>query len=185
MPEEQNDARQLSPVLENYLEIIFYQEIREGAARASSIAEEANVSRSTVTSALKALKKMGYVEYEPYSLVHLTESGMHIGRDIAHRHIVIQEFFQHVLQLESDISNDVACELEHVIPPDVIRRLGQFVLYLQGREDQWKNWQEEYKKIRLEHTQSNTDKDLIRNGPPMLSFRTQMLGQEELRAKYR
>ena len=90
MPEERNDARQLSPVLENYLEIIFHQEIREGAARASSIAEAAGVSRSTVTSTLKALKSMGYVDYEPYSLVHLTEAGMHIGRDIAHRHIVIQ-----------------------------------------------------------------------------------------------
>ena len=45
MPEERNDARQLSPVLENYLEIIFHQEIREGAARASSIAEAAGVSR--------------------------------------------------------------------------------------------------------------------------------------------
>ena len=61
MPEERNDARQLSPVLENYLEIIFHQEIREGAARASSIAEAAGVSRSTVTSTLKALKSMGYV----------------------------------------------------------------------------------------------------------------------------
>ena len=115
MPEERNDARQLSPVLENYLEIIFHQEIREGAARASSIAEAAGVSRSTVTSTLKALKSMGYVDYEPYSLVHLTEAGMHIGRDIAHRHIVIQEFFQHILQLEPNVSNDVACELEHVI----------------------------------------------------------------------
>ena len=104
MPEERNDARQLSPVLENYLEIIFHQEIREGAARASSIAEAAGVSRSTVTSTLKALKSMGYVDYEPYSLVHLTEAGMHIGRDIAHRHIVIQEFFQHILQLEPNVS---------------------------------------------------------------------------------
>ena len=133
MPEERNDARQLSPVLENYLEIIFHQEIREGAARARSIAEAAGGSRSTVTSTLKALKSMGYVDYEPYSLVHLTEAGMHIGRDIAHRHIVIQEFFQHILQLEPNVSNDVACELEHVIPPDVIRRLGQFVLYLLQR----------------------------------------------------
>ena len=47
---------------------------------------------------------MGYVDYEPYSLVHLTEAGMHIGRDIAHRHIVIQEFFQHILQLEPNVS---------------------------------------------------------------------------------
>ena len=191
MPEERNDARQLSPVLENYLEIIFYQEIREGAARASSIAEAAGVSRSTVTSTLKALKSMGYVDYEPYSLVHLTEAGMHIGRDIAHRHIVIQEFFQHILQLGPSVSNDVACELEHVIPPDVIppdviRRLGQFVLYLRSREENWKNWQEDYKEIRLEHIQSaNTDRDLVRNVPPMLAMRTQMMGQDELRKKYR
>ena len=185
MPEERNDARQLSPVLENYLEIIFHQEIREGAARASSIAEAAGVSRSTVTSTLKAPKSMGYVDYEPYSLVHLTEAGMHIGRDIAHRHIVIQEFFQHILQLEPNVSNDVACELEHVIPPDVIRRLGQFVLYLRSREDDWKNWQEDYKEIRLEHIQSNTDRDLVRNAPPMLAMRTQMMGQDELRKKYR
>ena len=169
MPEERNDARQLSPVLENYLEIIFHQEIREGAARASSIAEAAGVSRSTVTSTLKALKSMGYVDYEPYSLVHLTEAGMH----------------QHILQLEPNVSNDVACELEHVIPPDVIRRLGQFVLYLRSREDDWKNWQEDYKEIRLEHIQSNTDRELIRNAPPMLAMRTQMMVQDELRKKYR
>ena len=132
-----------------------------------------------------SLKSMGYVDYEPYSLVHLTEAGMHIGRDIAHRHIVIQEFFQHILQLEPNVSNDVACELEHVIPPDVIRRLGQFVLYLRSREDDWKNWQEDYKEIRLEHIQSNTDRDLVRNAPPMLAMRTQMMGQDELRKKYR
>ena len=150
-----------------------------------TIAEAAGVSRSTVTSTLKALKSMGYVDYEPYSLVHLTEAGMHIGRDIAHRHIVIQEFFQHILQLEPNVSNDVACELEHVIPPDVIRRLGQFVLYLRSREDDWKNWQEDYKEIRLEHIQSNTDRDLVRNAPPMLAMRTQMMGQDELRKKYR
>ncbi len=185
MPQERNDVRQLSPALENYLEIIFYQEIREGAARASSIAEAAGVSRSTVTSTLKVLKKMGYVEYEPYSLVHLTDAGLHIGRGIAHRHIVIQEFFQQVLQLEPGVSNDVACELEHVLPPDVIRRLGQFVLYLRSREDTWKNWQEDYKQVRKEHIQSGSDRDLARNAPPMLTMRTQMMGQDALREKYR
>ena len=72
-----------------------------------------------------------------------------------------------------------------MIPPDVIRRLGQFVLYLRSREDDWKNWQEDYKEIRLEHIQSNTYRDLVRNAPPMLAMRTQMMGQDELRKKYR
>lgn len=65
MSQERNDVRQLSPALENYLEIIFHQEIREGAARASSIAEAAGVSRSTVTSTLKVLKKWGMWNTSP------------------------------------------------------------------------------------------------------------------------
>ena len=129
--------------------------------------------------------EFGLLGFGRLAIMGLTEAGMHIGRDIAHRHIVIQEFFQHILQLEPNVSNDVACELEHVIPPDVIRRLGQFVLYLRSREDDWKNWQEDYKEIRLEHIQSNTDRDLVRNAPPMLAMRTQMMGQDELRKKYR
>lgn len=139
----QDEVKPLSPVLENYLEIIFLEEAREGAARASAIAEAAKVSRSTVTSTLKVLKFMGLVEYEPYSLIHLTEKGRIIGRDIAHRHIIFREFFLHVLQLDEERADAVACELEHVVPPDVIRRWGQFVLYLRGR-DFWKNWQDDY-----------------------------------------
>ena len=147
--------RQLTPVLENYLEIIFYEEIKEGAARPSAIADRAGVSRSTVTSMLKTLKNMGYVEYAPYSLIHLTEEGSRIGRDIAQRHLIFQEFFEHVLQLEPALADSVACELEHVVPTEVIRRMGQFVLYFQSREDEWKNWRKEYAAVREQHIRAN------------------------------
>lgn len=160
----QDEAKPLSPVLENYLEIIFLEEAREGAARASAIAEAAKVSRSTVTSTLKVLKFMGFVEYEPYSLIHLTEKGRAIGRDIAHRHIIFREFFLHVLQLDEERADAVACELEHVVPPDVIRRWGQFVLYLRGR-DFWKNWQDDYKAERSRLLQTMTEA-LNRSGLP-------------------
>ena len=135
----------LSAVLENYLEIIFRLELRDGAARASAIAEAANVSRSTVTSALKTLKSQGYVEYTPYSLIHLTDTGLAIGRDIAHRHLVFEEFFHNVLECDSATADSVACALEHVVPPDVIRRLGQFILFLENRKEFWEGWQQAYK----------------------------------------
>lgn len=153
---DQTERKALSPSLENYLEIIFLEEAKDGAARASSIADAAKVSRSTVTSTLKVLKSMGLVEYEPYSLIHLTEEGRAIGRDIAHRHIIFREFFLHVLQLEESQADAVACELEHVVPPHVIRRWGQFVLYLRHR-DFWKNWQEDYQAERKQLLQSMSD----------------------------
>lgn len=137
-------GRERSAALENYLEIIFRLEMREGAARAGAIAEAAGVSRSTVTSTLKVLKDMGLVDYEPYSLVHLTDQGVVIGRDVAHRHFVFQEFLENVLQINPATADETACMLEHVVPPDVIKRLGQFVLFLKSRHNQWENWQEIY-----------------------------------------
>lgn len=138
-------ARELSAALENYLEIIFRLETSEGAARAGAIAEAAGVSRSTVTSALKALKGLGLVEYAPYSLIHLTDEGLAIGRDVAHRHFVFQEFLENILQVDPAIADDTACMLEHVVPPDVVKRLGQFVLFLKTRHGMWENWQKLYK----------------------------------------
>lgn len=152
-------GREMSAALENYLEIIFRLEMREGAARAGAIAEAAGVSRSTVTSTLKVLKDMGLVNYEPYSLIHLTDRGLVIGRDVAHRHFVFQEFLENVLQIDAAAADETACMLEHVVPQDVIKRLGQFVLYLKSRQPLWEDWQEVYKKEGLaNHTHGDAAK---------------------------
>lgn len=140
----ERETRQLSPVLENYLEVIFVLENNDGAARASAIADGARVSRSTVTSTLKTLKSMGLVEYSPYSLIRLTDEGRRIGRDIYHRHLIFQEFFESILQMDRDMADRIACNLEHAVPPEIIRRLGQFVLFMKTRPEMWKNWQDVY-----------------------------------------
>ncbi len=149
----------LSAVLENYLEIIFRLEAATGSARSSSIAEQAKVSRSTVTSALKALKSLDMVEYSPYSHVQLTDKGRRIGRDIAHRHVVFQEFFQDILQIDEEAADNVACALEHVVPDEVIRRLGQFVLYMKSRRSAWATWQDDYLREEIaKHTHKSIER---------------------------
>ncbi len=142
------DEKKLTRILENYIEIIFTEESEQGAARASSIADKAKVSRSTVTSALKNLKSMGYIDYSPYSLIHLTEEGKKIGKDLSHRHVIFKEFFHNILQLTDAESDEVACELEHVVPLEATKRLGQFLVYLRDKGDIIDSWQEEYKKLR-------------------------------------
>ena len=146
--ERDGQEKKLSPVLENYVEIIFKEEAREGAARAKSIAEIAGVSRCTVTSTLKTLKSLGLVEYEPYSFIHLTEEGRRIGRDLMHRHIVFREFFQHVLQFDEVQADAIAGEIGSSMPRHVVRRCGRFVLYMQKNKDIWKDWQTSYEQER-------------------------------------
>ena len=96
------DEKDLSPALENYLAIIFKQEFATGACRPSDIAEAAKVARPSVTNALRSLAKRGYISYEPYSLVNLTKKGLQAGQRLAHRNMVLREFFSTVLQLPAE-----------------------------------------------------------------------------------
>lgn len=145
MPQPQNEEQELTPVQENYLEAIFRIETRDGAARASSIAEAAQVSRSTVTGALKTLRAMGYVQYSPYSLIYLTDKGKEVGRKIAHRHFVFRAFLEKVLSLDAEIADSTACALEHVVSDDIVKRLGEFVLFLKSCPEFWQDWLEVYR----------------------------------------
>ncbi len=142
------DDKKISNVLENYIEIIYEEEMHEGAVRASTIAEKAKVSRSTVTSALKTLSTLGLVKYSPYSLIRLTDEGKKIGKDLSHRHEIFKDFFQNILQLSDADSDFVACELEHVVPLEATRKLGQFLVFLKNRSEIIDTWQDEYKELR-------------------------------------
>ena len=140
--------RSLTPSLENYLKIIFQEELAGGLAHASAIADAAGVSRATVTSTLKALRSLGLIEYEAYSPIKLTEEGRRIGRDLMQRHLIFREFFQHVLQFDEAQADAIAGEVGSSMPRHVVRRAGRFVLYMQKKKASWANWQDEYEKER-------------------------------------
>ncbi len=149
MAQAEND---LSPALENYLAIIFKQEFATGACRPSDIAEAAKVARPSVTNALRTLARRGYISYAPYSLVNLTEKGLAAGQRLAHRNMVLQDFFLTVLQLPEETAANVACMLEHVIPDDVMLRWRLFMLYMRHTMPQWADWQEKSIALREEHS---------------------------------
>lgn len=134
----------LSNTLEDYLVAIFHLEMERGAARSRDIAEAQGVSRSTVTSALKALAARGLIEYQPYSLVRLTPQGEPLAREIAHRNMILRRLFGDVLQLDRPLAEATACRVEHAVDAQVIKRLGQFLLYLERTGLQLDRWREDY-----------------------------------------
>ncbi len=144
----------LSSTLEDYLEIIFKEEYREGAARTGAIAEKANVSASTVTSALKTLEKLGYITYLPYKFIHLTEKGREHGSRIVHKHNVLVELFGNILDLEPEKADKVACEVEHVLDNDTFDQLRKFIFYATQEVqflEKWKNSDIKLKALKSPH----------------------------------
>ncbi len=96
----------ISSNLEDYLETIFALESAHSAARAKDIADQMGVQRASVTNALQKLAKQGLINYEPYSSVTLTPEGFRVATRIAHRHKVLADFLQRVLNIRADLAEE-------------------------------------------------------------------------------
>jgi len=120
------EAEVLSASLEDYLEAILRLERASRVARVSEIAGRLDVSRPSVTGALKSLASRGLVTHAPYGHVTLTEAGTAIAVEVERRHLAIRDFLTGVLGVAEAKAETAACRLEHVLEPDV---LAHFVGY--------------------------------------------------------
>jgi DtxR family Mn-dependent transcriptional regulator len=127
--EDDCGGEELSASLEDYLEAILVLERASRVARVSEIAEQLNVSRPSVTSALKSLGSRGLVLHARYGHVTLTEAGTRIARGVERRHLAIRDFLTGVLDIPEDVAEVSACRLEHVLEPEV---LAHFVSYAES-----------------------------------------------------
>jgi len=78
-----------SPAIEDYLEQIHNLIISKGYARVVDIAKNLGVSQASVTNMIQKLDAEGFVVYERYRGVILTEEGGKVGAEIARRHEVL------------------------------------------------------------------------------------------------
>ena len=89
-----------------YLRTIFALEM-EGPVRGAYIAREMNVTKATVSVALKALAEEGYLRMEKDHRVLLTESGRHLARESIHQTVKngrnYHELVQHLQQQEQGV----------------------------------------------------------------------------------
>ena len=121
----------LSASLEDYIEAISHIVDEKKVARGKDIAERLNVSRASVTEALRALSKKGLVNYEPYEVITLTDTGKLVAEDVIRRHEALKDFFIKVLAIDDAIAEESACRIEHAAPPEVIDRLIRFVKFIE------------------------------------------------------
>ncbi|OHB73151.1 MAG: hypothetical protein A2Z25_08905 [Planctomycetes bacterium RBG_16_55_9] len=117
----------LSASLEDYLEAIFNLASESNIARSKDIAQLLGVSRSSVTGALRVLKKKGLANYKPYDYVTLTGSGQAAAAEVARRHNILKAFFINILGIEPNLAQHAACKAEHALGPEIIARLLYFI----------------------------------------------------------
>lgn len=130
-----SDGKKLTAVQEDYLALIYTEALEHGAARGCSIAKSMGVTRGTVAVMLRALKAAGFVQYEPYGPLHLTQEGRRAGAAVCERRRILQDFFQNVMKLEAATAARLSHELEHAVNADSLRRFDRFNTFFAAHAD--------------------------------------------------
>ncbi len=99
---------------EDYLEKILMLRERLGYARSVDIAAEMNVTKPSVSIAMKRLRENGYIEFDKDNRITLTDKGRAIAERIYDRHKVLTKFFEDMGVSQKTAAED-ACRIEHVI----------------------------------------------------------------------
>ena len=123
----QSDKNLLTATMEDYLEAIYHLANEHGAARSRMIVEKLGVHKSTVTTALQHLAALGFVEYAPYQEVTLTPKGIKEARGVVRRHEIFFRLLRDLLEVEAHEAEELACIMEHSLPPNTVDRFAGLV----------------------------------------------------------
>ncbi len=97
---------------EDYLEQILMLLEQKGYARSTDIAAGLNVTKPSVSFAMKKLRENGYINMGADGLISLTDKGYAIARKIYDRHRALTQYLIQ-LGVPADIAREAACKIEH------------------------------------------------------------------------
>lgn len=113
---------------ENYLKAIFKLAERDRkAVSTNAIAKEMETSAASVTDMIKRLSEKGYVHYEKYRGVTLSEEGRSVATLLIRKHRLWETFLVDKLGFRWDEVHEIAEELEHIDSDNLINRLETFL----------------------------------------------------------
>lgn len=127
--------------MEDYLEIISELVELKGYATTLDISRYMNVSAPSVTKMLQRLDESGFLEYEKYHGINLTDKGTQIADGIRQKHGILLEFFE-ILGIGYDTANEDIEGIEHHLNPRTIKQLRKFITFLKANPkiiDNFKN----------------------------------------------
>jgi Mn-dependent DtxR family transcriptional regulator len=104
---------------EDYLERIHELIEEKGYARVVDIASSLQVKQASVTSMVQKLGELGYLNYEKYRGLILTDKGRAVASKIQKRHETLSRFFS-LFDLDSKTQQHDIEGIEHHLSPDTL-----------------------------------------------------------------
>ncbi|MBQ3079112.1 MAG: metal-dependent transcriptional regulator [Clostridia bacterium] len=97
---------------EDYLETMLVLKETHGYIRSIEIAAALNVTKPSVSYAVKRLRENGYILMDKDGLITLTDAGLEIASRIYERHKMLTNFLLFI-GVSEETARDDACKIEH------------------------------------------------------------------------
>ena len=120
---------------EDYLERIHELIEAKGYARVVDIASSLKVRQASVTNMVKKLGEAGYLKYEKYRGLVMTEKGRAVARKIQNRHETLSRFFS-LFGLDAETQRRDIEGIEHHLSPATVTVLADLAQFFEENPDQ-------------------------------------------------
>ncbi len=129
--------------IEDYVELIYIIQNKKEKVHTSDIASAFNINPASVTEIFQKLSDEGYINYEKYTGVTLTEKGRKIAMNTKKKHETLKNFLI-LLGVDEKIADEDACKIEHNIDQKTMGKLRKFVEFAK-LEDGCTRWLDHFK----------------------------------------
>jgi Mn-dependent DtxR family transcriptional regulator len=126
--------RQPSQSAEDYLERIHELIEEKGYARVVDIASSLDVREASVTSMVQKLDELGFLKYEKYRGLVLTDKGREVAQRIQDRHETLSRFFS-LFGLSDETQQKDIEGIEHHLSPATVEMLADLAQFFEDRPD--------------------------------------------------
>ena len=112
---------------ENYLEAMLVLENEHGYIRSVDIANMLNVSKPSVSKAIRVLAMANYIEKPISGKIFLTKTGREKAAEVLDRHNTIAYYLTNILGVDEAVSLVDACRIEHVISEITFQKMKEAI----------------------------------------------------------
>ena len=109
---------------EDYLEAILILRERLGAVRSIDVVHQLELTKPSVSVAMKRFRENGYIALDDSGHLILTGSGLAIALNIYEKHLVLTQFLISI-GVDEEIAKKDACRMEHVISDESFEKIKQ------------------------------------------------------------
>lgn len=123
----------LSASMEDYVEMICRLSGEARDLRVNDLSSALNVQPPSTTRMLKKLSAAGYVDYEKYGLVKLTEKGEKAGQFLLYRHSTVNNFLK-LLGVREHLLEQTE-KIEHAVSHEMLEKMNNMMNFFDENTD--------------------------------------------------